>query len=121
MSNISIAALTLMAAILCGGVAYAHPELQLAEPAAGAATAPPKQIKITFNEAIIPKFSGIQLKDKTGKTIGTGKSATDPANKKLLVVPVYEQLAPGDYKVEWYAVSDDTHRVKGNYFFSVTR
>ena len=26
---------------------------------------------------------------------------------------------PGEYKVEWHAVSDDTHRVKGNYSFSV--
>jgi methionine-rich copper-binding protein CopC len=53
--------------------------------------------------------------------ISTGKAATDPANKKLLVVPLKEQLPPGDYKVEWHAVSDDTHRVKGNYSFSVAR
>ncbi len=51
----------------------------------------------------------------------TGKAATDPANKKLLVVPINEQLPPGDYKVEWYAVSDDTHRVKGSFSFSVAR
>ena len=31
------------------------------------------------------------------------------------------QLKPGDYKVEWHAKSDDTHRVKGNYSFSVAR
>jgi methionine-rich copper-binding protein CopC len=53
--------------------------------------------------------------------IATGKPATDPANKKQLLVPVQEQLPPGDYKVEWHAVSDDTHRVKGNYSFSVVR
>ncbi|MBE0703629.1 MAG: copper homeostasis periplasmic binding protein CopC [Afipia sp.] len=120
MSNNSMATLTFMVAVLCGGGAYAHPELQLAEPAAGAATVSPKQIKIAFNEAIIARFSGVQLKDKTGKAIPTGKSATDPANKKLLLVPITEKLAPGDYKVEWYAVSDDTHRVKGSYVFSVT-
>ncbi len=32
-----------------------------------------------------------------------------------------EQLPQGDYKVEWHAVSDDTHRVKGSYSFSVVR
>jgi methionine-rich copper-binding protein CopC len=37
------------------------------------------------------------------------------------VVPIQEQLPPGDYKVEWHAVSDDTHRVKGSYSFSVAR
>jgi methionine-rich copper-binding protein CopC len=74
-----------------------------------------------FNESVIPQFSGVELKDQAGKTVATGKSQTDPANKKLLVVPVKEQLLPGDYKVEWHAVSDDTHRVKGTYSFSVTR
>jgi len=61
------------------------------------------------------------VKDQTGKIIPTGKAAADPANKKLLVVPVNEQLPSGDYNVEWHAVSDDTHRVKGTFSFSVAR
>ncbi len=32
-----------------------------------------------------------------------------------------EQLPQGDYKVEWHAVSDDSHRVKGSCSFSVVR
>jgi methionine-rich copper-binding protein CopC len=115
----SMAAVPLIAAILYGGIAYAHPELQSVEPAAGAATSSPKQIKIRFNESVMPQFSGVELKDQTGKVMATGKATTDPAEKKQLVVPVQEQLAPGDYKVEWHAVSDDTHRVKGSYSFSV--
>jgi methionine-rich copper-binding protein CopC len=39
--------------------------------------------------------------------------------KKQLVVPVNQPLPPGDYKVEWHAVSDDTHRVTGSCSFSV--
>ena len=118
----SRAAVTVLTASLFGSAAYAHPELQSAEPAAGVATTTsPKQIRITFNENVIPKFSGVEVKDQTGKVIPTGKAATDPANKKLLIVPVNEQLAPGEYKVEWHAVSDDTHRVKGSYSFSVAR
>ena len=122
MSNTTAAAVALVAAVLYGGVAYAHPQLQSAEPAAGeAATTSPKQIRITFNENVVPQFSGVEVKDQTGRTIPTGKAGTDPANKKLLIVPVNEQLPPGDYKVEWHAVSDDTHRVKGSYSFSVAR
>src|ERR1700737_2946711 len=118
----SMAAVTMIAVSLFGSAAYAHPELQSGEPAAGAATTTsPKQIRITFNENVIPKMSGVEVKDQTGKIIPTGKAATDPANKKLLIVPLTEQLPPGDYKVEWHAVSDDTHRVKGNYSFSVAR
>lgn len=84
------------------------------------ATTSPKEIRITFSEGIIPQFSGVELRDQRGKLVATGKSDIDPANKKILVVPVEEQLAPGDYKVEWHAVSVDTHRVKGSYSFSVT-
>jgi copper resistance protein C len=119
MSN-TTAAVALVAAIFYGSVAYAHPQLQSAEPAAGAAvTTSPKQIRITFNENVVPQLSGVEVKDQSGKVIPTGKAATDPANKKLLVVPVNEQLPPGGYTVEWHAVSDDTHRVKGDYSFSV--
>src|ERR1700682_1014240 len=112
----SMAAMTLIAAGLFSSAANAHPELQSAEPAIGAAmTTSPTQIRITFNENVISQFSGVEVKDQTGKMIATGKAATDPANKKQLVVPVQEPLPPGDYKVEWHAVSDDTHRVTGRY------
>jgi methionine-rich copper-binding protein CopC len=121
MSKTSTAAIALIAAIFSCGAALAHPQLEASEPAAGATTSSPKQVKITFNEAVISKFSGIEIKDKTGRMIATGKSQTDPAHKKRLVVPVKEELAPGEYKVDWHAVSDDTHRVKGTYSFSVTR
>ena len=115
----SMAAIAMLALVLCGTAAYAHPEMQTAEPAAGSATASPKQIKITFNENVMVQFSGLELKDHDGKMIPTGKATVDPANKKQLLVLVNETLSPGDYKVEWHAVSDDTHRVKGSYSFSV--
>ena len=115
----STAAIAMIAAIYCSNGADAHPQMQSAEPAAGVTTASPKQIKLTFNEDVMVQFSGVELKDQAGKMIQTGKATVDPANKKQLVVPVNEPLPPGDYKVEWHAVSDDTHRVKGSYSFSV--
>ena len=117
----SMAAVIMIAASLFDSAAHAHPELQSAEPAAGGTTASPQQIKITFNENVMAQFSGVEVKDKAGKMITTGKATVDPANKKQLVVPLKEQLPPGEYKVEWHAVSDDTHRVKGNYTFSVAQ
>ena len=118
----TMAAIMMIAAGLFNGAANGHPELQSAEPAIGAVmTTSPTQIRITFNENVIPQFSGVEVKDQTGKMIATGKAATDPANKKQLVVPVQQPLPPGDYKVEWHAVSDDTHRVTGSYSFSVAR
>ncbi|MBN8977447.1 MAG: copper homeostasis periplasmic binding protein CopC [Rhizobiales bacterium] len=120
MRTIFIAMLAILAAAFFDGVAFAHPQLQAAEPAAGSVTTPPKQIRITFNEGVIPKFSGIAIKDKTGRTVAVGKAAIDPGDKKRLVVPVLEDMAAGEYRVDWYAVSDDTHRIKGTYSFGVS-
>jgi copper resistance protein C len=118
--KIAAAVFTMIAASLFVSAAYAHAELKSAEPAAGtAATTPPQQIKIIFNENVISQFSGVELKDQTGRVVATGKAATDPANRRLLVVPVNEQLLPGEYKVEWHAAGEDTHRVKGSFSFSV--
>jgi methionine-rich copper-binding protein CopC len=68
----SMAAVAMIVAGPCSSAAYAHPELQSAEPAAGAATSSPQQIKITFNENVMPQFSGVEVKDQTGKVIATG-------------------------------------------------
>lgn len=121
MSKIWTYSLVSIAATLYGAAVLAHPKLQSAEPAVGGTSAPPKQIRIIFNEAVIPRFSGIELRDPSGKLVATGKSETDPADKKVLVVPVKQELVPDDYTVEWHAVSDNTHRVNGSYSFSVSR
>ena len=120
MSKTRKSAVALIVASLSGNAAFAHADLQSAEPAAGSAeTTSPTQIRITFSEAVIAKFSGVELKDQVGRPVATGKAAVDPANKNVLIVPISEQLPAGNYKVEWHAVSEDTHRVKGTYSFSV--
>jgi methionine-rich copper-binding protein CopC len=121
MFKTTCSAITFVTATLISAAALAHPEFQSAEPAAGAASPAPKQIRILFNESVIPKFSGIELKDQSGKPVAVGKATVDPSNKKMMIVPVKDQMTPGDYKVDWYAVSDDTHKVKGSYSFGVAR
>jgi copper resistance protein C len=43
----------------------------------------------------------------------------DSASDKTLVVPVPAKLAPGDYAVEWHALSKDGHLTHGTYQFKV--
>jgi methionine-rich copper-binding protein CopC len=100
--------------------AFAHADLKSAEPAAGSAAASsPTEIRITFSESVIAKFSGVELKDQAGKLVATGQAAVDPADKRVLIVPISESLPAGSYRVDWHAVSEDTHRVKGTYSFKV--
>ena len=114
-------------ALLVGGVlsasaatAAAHPKLIKTDPPADAVTdTPPKELRLSFNEELVPKFSGVELADKSGKKIETGATAPDPSEKKQLVVPLPTPLTDGVYKVSWHAVGDDTHRVQGSYSFTV--
>lgn len=107
---------------LVGTGAMAHPKLTSAIPAADRAerAAPPaKEIRLSFSEGIIAKFSGLELRDESGKSIATGTPGVDPKDKKQLVVPLDTPLVAGKYRVIWHAVSEDTHRVKGEYTFTI--
>ena len=102
--------------------AMAHPKLMSAVPAADhaeRAALPAKEIRLNFSEGVIAKFSGLELRDESGKSIATGTPAIDPKDKKQLVVPLDTPLAAGKYRVIWHAVSEDTHRVKGEYTFTI--
>ena len=121
MSKSLYAVVALIAAVIGTSAAYVHPKLQSAEHPAGKSSAPPKEIRIHFSESILPKFSGIELEDQTGKAIAIGKTTNDPADRKNLIAPLINPLSPGDYTVDWHAVSGDTHRVKGSYSFGVAR
>jgi len=114
-------------ALLIGGllsasatIAAAHPKLVKTDPPADAVTAtPPKELRLSFNEGLVPKFSGVELTDKSGKKIEIGTAAADASDKKQLVVPLPTPLTDGVDKVSWHAVGDDTHRLQGSYSFTI--
>jgi len=78
----------------------------------------PKEIRLTFTEAIERRFSGIELVTGDGRTVATGPAVVDPTNERQLVLPL-PPLAPGRYRVRWHVVSVDTHRTEGEYSFTV--
>jgi len=121
-NTITVAALAILAVGALATSADAHPKLKSVSPAADVSSkVSPTEIKLNFSEGVIAKFSGLELKDEAGKIITTGAPVNDPADRKQLVVPLPSPLIAGRYKVAWYAVSEDTHRVKGEYSFEVAR
>ena len=121
-NTMAIGTLAVLAISLLTTSANAHPKLISASPAADVSSkVSPTEITLNFSEGVIAGFSGIELKDETGKAIATGVAATDPKDRKQLVVPLPAPLMAGHYKVTWHAVSEDTHRVKGEYSFGVDR
>ncbi len=116
------AALAALAMGALAGSADAHPKLKSVSPAADVSSkVSPKEIKLNFSEGAIAKFSGLELRDEAGKTVTTGVPVNDPGDRKQLVVPLPAPLTAGRYTVNWHAVSEDTHRVKGEYSFEVAR
>lgn len=100
--------------------AQAHAKLTSTNPPAGAVVAEsPKDLRLIFNEGLIAKFSGIELKTEKGEKIETGAAAADPADNKQLIVPLPAALADGVYSIKWHAVSEDTHKLEGAYSFTV--
>ncbi|MCE9523254.1 MAG: copper homeostasis periplasmic binding protein CopC [Alphaproteobacteria bacterium] len=101
-------------------VAQAHSHLQAAEPAVDAVVqASPPALKLTFSMKLVAKFSGVKLLDSKGNEVPLGAAPTDPANNKILIVPVPAPLAAGEYTVDWHVVAVDTHRMKGTYKFTI--
>lgn len=109
----------LIAGVISGGVAQAHPALETADPGQGATISSPKEIRLTFTEDLIAKFSGLTVKDQSGHLVETARPAVDPNHKRQLIVPISQPLQPGTYDVEWHAVSVDTHKVSGHFSFKV--
>lgn len=106
------------ALLLSATAAAAHPKLEASDPAAnGHVSVAAKEIRLDFSEAVSPAFSGAVLKNAKGQAVSTGKASVDPKDKTVLVVPLKAKLAPGDYTVEWHAVSSDTHRITGKFTF----
>ena len=111
-------------AMLMSPLAQAHPKLLASTPAEGATGAPPDKIELHFSENLVTQFSGAKLlmTEMAGmahdpmpiKAKVSGGS--DP--KTMLITPV-APLTAGTYKVEWRAVSSDTHPITGNVTFKV--
>ena len=119
-NTIAIAALALLTMGALATSADAHPKLNSVSPAADVSSkVSPTEIKLNFSEGVIAKFSGVEIKNESGKAIPTGVPVTDPKDQKQLVVPLPAPLSAGQYTVTWHAVSEDTHRVKGEYSFGV--
>ncbi|WP_188064391.1 copper homeostasis periplasmic binding protein CopC [Sphingobium sp. KCTC 72723] len=106
--------------------AIAHPKLISSTPAAQATVTNATQVSLTFSETLMAPVSGIDLA-MTGmpgmanhapmKIAGFKTSVA--ADGKTLVAVFPRPLPAGTYKLDWHAVSTDTHRITGTLAFTV--
>jgi len=111
--------LAVLLTAISGRMAWGHPVLEASDPGQGATVSSPKEVRLTFTENLIARFSGLTIKDQSGRAIGTASPSVDPNDKRQLIVPISTPLPPGAYDVDWHAVGADTHRVTGHFSFRV--
>ena len=126
-SPLALAAAALLT--LAASPALAHPKLLSASPAVGGVSGPTSRLTLHFSEPLVAKFSGADLtatrmmmggKPMTGAMKITGVDPSlKPGEPKTLVLTLKAPLTAGTYRLDWHAVSTDTHRVKGVYSFTV--
>ncbi len=96
--------------------AGAHSRLVASQPADGERlTTAPAAIELRFNEPV--QLTALALVDSAGSRSRVALPAdTTPRALERLVAP---PLAPGDWRLEWRAISADGHPVRGTVRFSV--
>lgn len=110
--------------LLLSTLAQAHPKLLSSTPAEGADGASPEKIELRFSENLMTQFSGAKLvmTEMPGMAHSPmpmkAKVSAGRDPKTMLVTPL-SPLPAGTYKVEWRAVSSDTHPITGNVTFKV--
>ncbi len=99
--------------------AMAHAHLVRATPAVGGTVSEaPKEIVLRFNEKLESSFSTVAVRDAAGKQVNKVDPQVDKADRFVLRASL-PALSPGVYKVEWQVMSTDTHKVNGNFTFTV--
>ena len=115
----------LAGAVLCASVAAsAHPKLLSSNPASGAQGAAPAVIELRFSESLLTQFSGAKLTmtDMPGmpnSPMPVKASVAASSDPKVMLIKPASTLTTGTYRVDWRAVSSDTHPILGNVVFSV--
>ncbi|MCL4265333.1 MAG: copper resistance protein CopC [Anaerolineae bacterium] len=119
-AGIGIGVVSIFCLFIWTAVTYAHAELLTAVPAPGSVmTNSPAEIRLTFSEPISEDSTILLFTENFQPVTGIVAQVAD-ANPQMLMITV-PTLTPGDYTVQWTAVSTDGHPTSGSYSFRLAR
>ncbi|MFJ3969832.1 copper resistance protein CopC [Streptomyces parvus] len=104
------------------GAASAHAALTGSDPSDGAVVdTAPKQVTLSFSEAIALGDDSIRVLDPSGKRADTQAEPRDLTEGGTVRygVSLHSGLPDGTYTVAWQAISADSHPISGAFTFSV--
>ena len=114
--RITIATLSLLFLTFSPAAVHAHAALANASPSVGSTiSVAPHEVVLTFTEKLEAAFSKVTVIDASGTEVSQGKVQVSDNAMRISLKP----LNAGTYKVNWRAVSIDTHKLEGSFTFSV--
>lgn len=106
------------ALLLFAPAADAHSELRATEPVEGARlVAPPPALLLRFDEPV--QVTSLRLLDTAGAAVAMRREGGGQASMVARASPG-APLPPGEYRLEWRAISADGHPIRGVLRFSVS-
>ncbi len=108
----------LLALLASGTSALAHANYVKSVPEADARLArPPTEVRVSFSEPIVARFSDVQVLDTNGARVDRGGVQTaDDATLKVALGPIGD----GGYVVSWHVLSAiDGHETRGSFAFAL--
>jgi copper transport protein len=107
-----------LAVTLSPATAAAHATLLKSEPAAGAVLQmSPTEVRLRFNEEVLPGMSGLVLVLSDGSEVNL-RGANDSHDIRVLTATL-PHLPPGGYGIRWRVISADGHPASGTYSFLI--
>lgn len=112
-------ALVATALALVAQAVAAHAFLDHATPRVGSTVhGAPGEVRVWFTEELEPAFSTLRVLDKDGKQVDRRDKKIDPRDRMQMSVSL-PPLPAGTYRVQWRALSVDTHVTEGDFTFAV--
>lgn len=100
--------------------AHAHGTLRNSTPAAGAhLSAAPRELHLTFTEAVELTLARVELTGPDGKMVRLGVLTSVQDSAQVVAARIIDGLVAGGYTVKWQIAGKDGHPVRGRFTFTI--
>jgi methionine-rich copper-binding protein CopC len=120
--RLAVPALTLSLLALAPVSSFAHAHMKSSEPKKDAVLeALPAEVRLSFSEKLEPAMSTIEVKNEDANEVVSERKLSEKSGGEVLIAELRKptNAGAGRYTVKWKAVSKDSHKMNGQFEFTV--